>query len=134
MGDPRIQLRNGGWYDGCSRNGVIFDNYVPKCIKVDKHYELNGIPCYKFKEHTFKRGANMNNTPYPQVRDYQKKTGEIDNFLRLLYADPGHDDYKNKEMLFNSKYIQVQFAYFYQSGYWSPEIVFYRDDVDYVIP
>ena len=73
MGDPRIQLRNGGWNDGCSRNGVIFDNYVPKCIKVDKHYELNGIPCYKFKVHTLKKGANLKNTPYGAIRDYHKK-------------------------------------------------------------
>ena len=75
MGDPRIQLRNVGWNDCRSRNGVIFDNYVPKCIKVDKHYELNGIPCYKFKVHTLKRGAKLNNTPYAEIRDYQKKQG-----------------------------------------------------------
>ena len=37
-------------------------------------------------------------------------------------------------MLFNTKYIQNQFGYFYQSGYWCPEIVFYRDDFDYEIP
>ena len=59
---------------------------------------------------------------------------EIDKFLRLLHVYPGHEEYEKKELLFNTKYIQSQFGYFFQSGYWCPAIVFYRDDVYYEIP
>ena len=135
MGDPRITLKNEvHFYDGCYRNGVIFDDYVPKCTKVDKHWELNGIPCYKFLQNSFKRGVAHKNRPYGEVRNYQTRTGEIDSFLRLIYADRCHEDYKQKEILFNSKYVQDQFSFFYKSGYWSPEIVFFLDDMDYKIP
>ena len=77
MGDPRIQLRNVGWNDCRSRNGVIFDNYVPKCIKVGEHYELNGIPCYKLKVHTLRKNANLNGLGGLTIRDYHSKIKKL---------------------------------------------------------
>ena len=96
--------------------GHVYD--LPKVIKVGKHYELNGIRCYKYLKES---GPRIGKREPPLV--------EI--FIRLLYFGTDHVEYKCKIQLLDFRCIQKRFKFFFHSGCWSPQIVFQHDDLDF---